>query len=67
MPSKRTIITLSDMEKRWLMNYTRAHGISMAEAVRRGIACLKASKSLGSYKVVYKKYERFQPQEALFC
>jgi hypothetical protein len=49
------------------MNYTRAHGISMAEAVRRGIACLKASKSLGSYKVVYKKYERFQPQEALFC
>jgi hypothetical protein len=52
MPSKRTIITLSDMEKRWLMNYTKTHGISMAEAVRRGIACLKASKSAGSYQKI---------------
>ena len=52
MPSKRTIITISDMEKRWLMNYTKTHGISMAEAVRRGISCLKASKSLGSYQKI---------------
>ncbi len=52
MPSKRTIITISDMEKRWLMNYTKTHGISMAEAVRRGIACLKASKSSGSYQKI---------------
>ncbi len=50
MPSKRTIITLSEMEKHWLMNYTRTHGISMAEAVRRGIACLKSSQSLVSYQ-----------------
>jgi len=50
MPSKRTIITISDMEKRWLMNYTKTHGISMAEAVRRGIACLKASQSSASYQ-----------------
>jgi hypothetical protein len=52
MPSKRTIITISDMEKRWLMNYAKTHGISMAEAVRRGIACLKASKGAGSYQKI---------------
>ncbi len=52
MPSKRTIITISDMEKRWLKNYTKIHGISMAEAVRRGIACLKASQSSTSYQKV---------------
>ena len=50
MPGKRTIITISDMEKRWLMNYTKTHGISMAEAVRRGIACLRASQRSGSYQ-----------------
>ncbi len=52
MPGRRTIITISDMEKRWLMNYTKTHGISMAEAVRRGIACLKASQSLASYQKI---------------
>lgn len=49
MPIKRTIITLSDIENHWLMNCTRIHGISMAEAVHRGIACLEASQSVGSY------------------
>ncbi len=52
MPSKRTIITISDMEKRWLMNYTKTHGVSMAEAVRRGIACLKATQSPASYQKI---------------
>lgn len=52
MPSKRTIITISDIEKRWLENYTKTHGISMAEAIRRGIACLKASKSSDSYQKI---------------
>lgn len=50
MPSKRTIITISEMERRWLTNYTKTHRISMAEAVRRGIACLKASKGSASYQ-----------------
>ncbi len=49
MPSKRTIITISDVEKRWLTSYTKTHKISMAEAIRRGIACLKASHSSSSY------------------
>lgn len=50
MASKRTIITISEMEKRWLMDYTKTHGISMAEAIRQGIACLKTSQSLASYQ-----------------
>jgi hypothetical protein len=50
MPSTRTIITISDREKRWLMTYTKTHKISMAEAIRRGIACLKASHSSTSYR-----------------
>lgn len=52
MGSKRTIITISDQEKRWLINYTKMHGISMAEAIRRGIACLKTSQSLASYQKI---------------
>jgi hypothetical protein len=52
MGSKRTIITISDKEKRWLGNYTKMHGISMAEAIRRGIAYLKASEGLVSYQKV---------------
>lgn len=52
MASKRTIITVSDQEKEWLGSYTKAHGISMAEAIRRGIACLKASQSLVSYQKI---------------
>ncbi len=52
MPSNRTIITISDTEKRWLKNYTKAHGISMAEAVRRGIACLKESQNPASYQKI---------------
>ena len=52
MGSKRTIITISDKEKQWLGNYTRSRGISIAEAIRRGIACLKASESLTSYQEV---------------
>ncbi len=50
MTSKRTIITISDMEKRWLMHYTKTHRVSMAEAIRRGIACLKASQNSASYQ-----------------
>ena len=55
MPSKRTILTLSVMEKRWLMDYAKTHGISMAEAVRRGVACLKASHRSASYQKVVQR------------
>ena len=50
MGSKRTIITISDQEKYWLVNYTKAQGISIAEAIRRGIACLKSAERSVSYQ-----------------
>ena len=52
MASKRAIITISDQEKQWLGSYTKTHGISMAEAIRRGIACLKASQSSALYQKI---------------
>ena len=50
MGSKRTIITISDKERQWLEDYTKAHGISMAEAIRRGIASLKRSEGSAFYQ-----------------
>jgi hypothetical protein len=52
MAGHRTIITISNDEKRWLSDYTKRHGISMAEAVRRGIACLKSSHGKASYQML---------------
>ena len=72
MAGKRTIITVSDQEKEWLGIYTKTQGISMAEAIRRGIACLKASQSLASYqkivndtKGIWSKGEGLKYQERL--
>jgi hypothetical protein len=50
MGSTRTIITLSDEDKRWLTAFSRARKISVAEALRKGIACLKNSEGLNSYR-----------------
>ncbi|MCX5814659.1 MAG: hypothetical protein NTX75_00240 [Proteobacteria bacterium] len=50
MKSARTIITISEQEKRWLAAYSGLHGVSLAEAVRRGIACLKAAEGHGAYR-----------------
>jgi len=36
MKSTRTIITISEQEKRWLTAYSGLQGVSLAEAVRRG-------------------------------
>jgi len=50
MKSARTIITISEHEKRWLAAYSGLHGVSLAEAVRRGIACLKAAEGHDAYR-----------------
>jgi hypothetical protein len=52
MGSKRTIITISDEDKLWLENYRRVHGISAAEAIRRGIARLKDEEGSSVYKKI---------------
>jgi hypothetical protein len=49
MASTRTLITLPVEDKRWLIDYSRAHGISIAEAVRRGIHNLKLSERHNLY------------------
>ena len=39
MTSKRTIITISEEDKRWLESYSSLHRVSVAEAIRQGIPC----------------------------
>jgi hypothetical protein len=72
MGSKRTIITISDEDKLWLENYSRAYGISAAEAVRRGIARLKDEEGSSVYKKIlqetrgiWKKGDGLEYQERL--
>lgn len=50
MAGKRIIITISEQEKKWLGNYSKAHNIPVAEAIRQGISCLKESQSLALYQ-----------------
>jgi hypothetical protein len=50
MKSSRTIITIPEREKRWLVTYSNLHGVSMAEAIRKGILYLKKAESQESYK-----------------
>ena len=55
MASTRTLITLPAEDKRWLIDYSRAHGISLAEAVRRGIHNLKLSEQQNLYDSLLKR------------
>jgi len=52
MKSARTIITISEQEKRWLAAYSGLHGVSLAEAVRRGIACLQVAEGQDTYRQI---------------
>jgi hypothetical protein len=54
MGTSRTIITISDEERRWLSTFSRAQGISLAEGIRRGIACLKTSEGSRNYQKIIK-------------
>jgi len=49
MKNARTIITISEQEKSWLAAYSGLHGVSLAEAIRRGIACLKSAEGGNTY------------------
>jgi hypothetical protein len=57
MKSKRTIITISDDDKLWLESYSKAHNVSVAEAVRRGIFILKKTAGESTYQTLIKKTE----------
>ena len=54
MANKRTIITISEEDKQWLESYSRTHGISVAEAIRRGIGSLKSREGEDTYKTLVK-------------
>ena len=41
MGNLRTIITISEDDKIWLESYSKTSGVSMAEAIRQGIAKLR--------------------------
>lgn len=55
MGNQRTIITVSDEDKLWLENYSRSCGISMAEAIRRGIARLKIEEGQSTYESIVRR------------
>ncbi|MBI5604488.1 MAG: CopG family transcriptional regulator [Deltaproteobacteria bacterium] len=50
MATTRTIVTIPEKEKRWLKAFSKTHGMSMGEAIRQGLACLKAADGKDSYK-----------------
>lgn len=50
MATTRTIVTIPEKEKRWLMAFSKTHGVSMSEAIRQGITCLKTTDGRNSYK-----------------
>jgi hypothetical protein len=50
MASKRTIITISEEDKRWLESYSSLHKVSVAEAIRQGIRKLKEVELLENYQ-----------------
>ena len=50
MASVRTIITLSEEDKKWLESYSSLHHMSVAEAIRRGIKKLKEAEFYENYK-----------------
>lgn len=52
MASKRTIITLSEEDKQWLESYSRAHQVSLAEAIRQGIRRLKDAELEKTYRTI---------------
>ena len=54
MASKRTIITISEEDKRWLESYSSVHRVSVAEAIRQGIRKLKEAELFENYKTLIK-------------
>ena len=50
MANQRTIITISEKDKSWLESYSKTSGISMAEAIRRGIAQLREREERDTYQ-----------------
>ena len=50
MGNRRTIITIPEKERAWLEAFSKTRGISLAEAIRRGIAELRQKEERSTYK-----------------
>lgn len=55
MKRQRTIISISNEDKEWLVTYSKLYGIPMAEAVRRGIARLRDQEGASTYAEIVEK------------
>jgi hypothetical protein len=55
MAGKRIIITLSEEDKLWVDGYSQAHKISVAEALRQGLATLRHQEGLEAYRRLVEK------------
>jgi hypothetical protein len=52
MGNLRTIITISEDDKIWLESYSKTSGISVAEAIRRGISQLKEQEEKNIFQML---------------
>jgi Arc/MetJ-type ribon-helix-helix transcriptional regulator len=55
MAGQRTIITLPDEDRAWLEEYSKAHGISMAEGVRTALRLLRENKQKDTYRALVER------------
>jgi len=55
MASRRMIITMSEEDRVWLEGYSKAHKVSIADAIRQGIKRLKESQGRRIYEKVVKE------------
>lgn len=72
MGSRKSVITISDEEKSWLESYSRARGISTAEAIRKAIKRLREQEGQSVYQSliaqtrgIWKKGDALEYQEKL--
>jgi len=50
MGNRRTIITIPEKDRAWLEVFSKTRGISLAEAIRRGIAELRQKEERNVYQ-----------------
>ena len=55
MATARTIISIPEETKAWLESYSKTHGVSMAEAIRRGIFYLRKEEEKNTLKQLLKQ------------
>ncbi|MFQ5841373.1 MAG: hypothetical protein ACE5NJ_10550 [Thermodesulfobacteriota bacterium] len=72
MAGKRMIITVTEKDKRWLENYSKLCGVSMAEVIRKAISKLRREEGGNTYhrliretQGIWEKDEGLKYQEKL--